>query len=175
MNNEQTIARLEFLAAFFQMPDEAMLVRIYEGTTPLGDCRNGMTQPEFVSTMSIAITDMFVNSPAKRPIYPIASEFLSHESDQSPSFTEVLTGVYQSEGKVPTGYPPDHLTVLCEFTLALLGKNETERAEEFYTRFVASWSGELVSAITKRNPPTCIMRVAELIEQLTHTLGRVHQ
>ena len=152
-----------------------MLVSVYEGTTPLGDCCDGMTQPEFVSKISTIVTSIFVNSPVQRPVYPVASEFLSHESSQSPSPVEILTGIYQSEGKVLTGYPPDHLTVLCEFTLALLSRNETERAAEFYTRFVANWSGALVAAIQKRNPPTCIVRVAELIEQLTHSLGRVHQ
>jgi len=175
LNDEQTVARLEFLASFFQMPDEAMLVRIYEGMTPLGDCRDGMTRTEFVSKISTVITSLFVNSPEQRPVYPVASEFLSDESSQSPSPVEILTGIYQSEGKVLSGYPPDHLTVLCEFTLALLGRNETERAAEFYTRFVASWSGTFVAAIEKRNPPTCIVRVAKLIEQLAHTLGRVHQ
>ena len=166
MKQELIVARLEFLAAFFEIPDQSLLGLIYEGKTPLGKGYEDISQPEFVEQLATTITDLFVNSRDSKPIYPLATELgCSSEGERTSLFHELLS-VYEAENKIPQGYPPDHLKVLCEFTLLLIHQNRFGEAANFYTRFAGGWADKLSLAIEERKPSLPIKRLTGLIKEL---------
>ena len=175
MKQDNYVARLEFIAAFFEIPDQSLLALIYEGKTPLGICHEGKSQEDFELDLATTITSLFVNSRDPRPIYPLASELGCSSEADCASLQAALLREFESSHMVPSRYPPDHITVLCEFTLYLLHQKRNEEAADFYARFVGAWIDNLSSAIEERNASLPIRRLASLLRDMAMIDQVVHQ
>lgn len=159
------IERLEFLAKYFSSPDRAFLGQIHEGRTPLDRVASGVSLGDFCEQAATDHTMTFVNCLERRPLYPLASEYL-HESEIAARHRELAT-LYQAEFRTVVGYPPDHIVPLVQHTLFLLGDQRSDEAREFYVTHLRDWTTDFSKALLDRDPPTHIKRVAELLTALS--------
>jgi hypothetical protein len=156
---------LEFLALFFSVPDRSFFEEIYAGRTPLGDLRTEETVAQFCARCETAVASLFVNSPQERPLYPLATEYVSEEA-QKESLRKDLAALYESTGRFVVGYPPDHLKVIYEYLLHLLHQGRPGTAAEVYGKYVNGWIDQFSKLILDREVPNCIVQIAELMLQI---------
>jgi len=153
---------LEFLVISFSAPDRDFFKGICEVETPLGELEADGPIDEYCDKMTEAYTDLFINSPKRRPLHPLATEYIEGSAARE-DYLNRLVECYRSEGLAASGFPPDHLRVMYEFLLMRLKRSGVESAQKFYADFLEGCANRFAAAIFERNPPKFFKRLADLI------------
>jgi len=164
-------SKIAFLASFFSFPGKDFYRALYAGETPLGKLEINEPFEDFCEALETEITELFVNSPLQRPLFPVASEYVSETRKMK--IREELSVLYSLHGKVVTHLPQDHLQVLLEFLAYLLEQEEIAAAAEFCSAYIGSWTEDFVSAMLQRKPSESLARTAKLLPDICEQVARV--
>ena len=172
MVTEKLKNEIEFLLVFFSFPGKELFQEIYSGNTPLGNVTENLTFDEFHDNLSSAVTDLFINSPNAKPIYPLLSRYLDDESNIE-TMRQELGELYDKYGKRVVGFPPDHITPLLEHLLMLFGIDDIKLGSEFYNSYIKKLTEGLSKDILKRSTSECVEKIGLLLQQINTSFEKM--
>jgi len=150
--NEITISDIyRYLALSFRYPrtewfDDTFLEVFFEISTKAGftleveECEKVFTDPDWLETLQVEYTRLFVTSATGVVAAPFASIYIDGNGLLYDKFTEKIADYYREKGfeLKDARYPPDYLIYQLEF-MAVLVQDDPPGLEEFINLYFRQW------------------------------------